>query len=52
MMIRPGIKFKAIKCQSLSANWDLGEVRPHIGIEAISVHPEVPGRISKPVETS
>ena len=51
-MIRPGIEFKAVKCQSLSADWDLGEVRPHIGIEAISVHSQVRWGVPKSVVTS
>jgi hypothetical protein len=50
-LICPGIKFKAIKCQTLRSNGNLGEVWSHIGIETISVHAKVQGRISKPVET-
>jgi hypothetical protein len=40
-VVNPGVQFKAVEGHSLSTNADLGEVRPDLGVEAITIHAEV-----------
>ena len=41
MVVGPGIEVKAVEGNSLGADGDLGEMRPHGGIEAVAVHAEI-----------
>ena len=47
MVVGPGIEVKAVKGNPLGADGDLGEMRPHGGIEAVAVHAEVARRIAE-----
>ena len=41
MVVSPRVKVKPIKRDSALADRDLGEVGPHLGIEAIAIHPQI-----------
>src|SRR5262249_20267417 len=43
----PGIKFKAIEADTLLADRYFGQVRAHLDINAVAVHPEVAGRLTE-----
>ncbi|MDZ7840379.1 MAG: hypothetical protein U5R46_06090 [Gammaproteobacteria bacterium] len=50
MLIHPGVEVKSVEGHALRTYGNLREPRPHVGVETISVHPEVIGRIAKPDE--
>jgi hypothetical protein len=50
MFLRPRVQFKPIECDPLNADRYLGEARPHLGVEAVSVHAEITGRVTEPEE--
>jgi hypothetical protein len=41
IVVGPGIEVKPVKCDALRADWDLGESRTNLSIEAILVHAEI-----------
>jgi hypothetical protein len=41
IVVGPGIEVKPVKGDPLGADWDRGEERTNLAIEAIFVHPEV-----------
>jgi hypothetical protein len=40
-LIHPGLQFKSVESDTLFADRDLDEVRPHLGVEAVAVHAEI-----------
>jgi hypothetical protein len=44
-LIYPGIQFKSVEGDALFANADFDEIRPYLGIEAVTIHAEVARRI-------
>jgi len=51
MLIHPGVEVKSVEGHALCTYRDLRQPRPHVGVETISVHTEVIGRIAKPDES-
>jgi len=49
-VVRPGVQFKAIEGDPLSADRDYREEWPHLGVEAIGVHAQIARRIAQPIE--
>ncbi|MGB5761048.1 MAG: hypothetical protein WBM58_00705 [Sedimenticolaceae bacterium] len=45
-MIHPGVQFNSVEGDALIADWNFGEVRPHLGVEAIAVHAQIEGRVA------
>jgi hypothetical protein len=50
IVVRPRIEVKAIKGNSLDADWNGRKMRADVSIEAIFVHAEIQGRISQSYE--
>ena len=46
-MVRPGVKFKSVESDSLYSDADLGDIRPHFGVKAVSIHAQIEGGIAK-----
>jgi len=44
-MVHPGIQIKAIESNTLFANPDFNEIRAHLDVEAVPVHPQIEGRV-------
>jgi hypothetical protein len=51
MLIHPGVEVKSVEGHALRTYGNLRQPRPHVGVETISVHTEVIGRIAKPDES-
>ncbi len=49
-MVDPPVKFKTIKGHALAADADFGKLRPHLKVEAVPVHAQVPWRIAETEE--
>ena len=47
IVVDPSVEFKAVEADTLLANGDFGQIRPHLGVEAVAVHAEVARRITK-----
>jgi len=47
-LLYPGIQVKPVEGDTLLTDGDLGEVRAYFGIEAITIHAKVKGRVSQP----
>lgn len=45
MVLCPGVQFNTVEGKALHADGDLGDVRPDLTVEPVSVHPEVEGGI-------
>jgi hypothetical protein len=41
IVVGPGIEVKPVKGDTLTSNWDRGEKRTHLSVEAIFVHAEI-----------
>ena len=50
-MIHPSVQFKAVERNALSTNRDFSEKRPDFGVEAVTIHAEVPWRIAETEES-
>lgn len=46
-MLRPDIKIKSIKCNSLSPDWYFSHKWAHFGIKPVAVHAEIVWRITE-----
>lgn len=46
MFIRPGVQVKPVEGNPLVADRDLGEIGPHLRVEAVTVHAEILGGIA------
>lgn len=46
-MIRPGVEFKTVKSDALSADGNFGKGGAYLSVEAIAVYAEVTWRITK-----
>ena len=44
-MVHPSVQIKAIESDTLFANPDFNEIRANLGVEAVSVHPQIERRI-------
>jgi hypothetical protein len=49
-LVCPGVKFKSVEGDSLLADRNFGEAGPDFGVEAVTIHAEIKGRIPKPDE--
>ena len=45
ILLHPGIHFKAVKGDALSADGNFGQGRAHLPVKAVAVHPQVSGGI-------
>jgi hypothetical protein len=43
--VRPGVEIVTVESDALRTDLDLGDVRPNLGVEEISVDTEIGGRI-------
>jgi len=46
-LVCPGVKFKSVESYSLYSDADLGDIRPHFGVKAVSIHAQVEGGVAK-----
>jgi hypothetical protein len=44
-LIHPGIQFKAIEGNALFPDANFNEIRPYLGVKAVSVHAQIGGRV-------
>ena len=44
-MVYPGIQIKAIKGNTLLSDANFNEIRPYLGVKAVSVHAQIGGRV-------
>ena len=47
MVVCPVIQFKAIKGHALMTDRNLREIRSNLAVEAIAIHAEIAGRVTK-----
>ena len=50
IVVGPGIEVKPVKGDPLRADWDRGEERTNVAIEAIFVHAKIRGCVAQPDE--
>jgi hypothetical protein len=50
MLLRPGIEFKAVKCDALLTDGNFCQIGPHGSIEEVPIHAEVRRGIAQPQE--
>lgn len=48
VVIYPSVKFEAIERDALFSDGCLGDARPYLGVEAITIHAEVGRRVPQP----
>lgn len=51
MVVSPRVEVKPIECDAALADRDLDEIRPHLGIEAVAIHPQVSRGVAIAEET-
>ena len=51
IIVGPGIEVKPVKGDPLGADWNRGEKRTNLAIEAIFVHAEIRRGVAEPDET-
>ena len=44
-MLHPGIEFKSVEGDALPPDANFHQIRPYLGVETITVHAEVAGRV-------
>jgi hypothetical protein len=47
IVVHPGVEFKSVEGNALSADGNGGEKGPDLSIEAVTVHAEIAGRIAE-----